>query len=170
MKICKKCGGDPKPLTEFRRDKEWLRGTCRECEREYGGGRIYSKQEKIERSDYQILRRKTDIEFGLIDNMRSRIRLAIKRKQKAGSAVNDLGCSIEELKNRFEKKFTKENGWSWTGPGRKLWHIDHIKPLASFDLTDRVQFLEAVNYKNLQPLSKEENGRKGVSILIGEIL
>lgn len=39
-------------------------------------------------------------------------------------------------------------------------NIDHIKPLASFDLTDRSQFLEACHYTNLQPLWSEDNIEK----------
>jgi len=39
---------------------------------------------------------------------------------------------------------------------------DHIKPLSSFDLTDRKQLLEAVNHTNLQPLWAEHNLEKGV--------
>jgi hypothetical protein len=44
---------------------------------------------------------------------------------------------------------------------RKLWHIDHIKPIARFDLTDPTQVAECFNYKNLRPLWQPENQRKG---------
>ena len=46
-----------------------------------------------------------------------------------------------------------------------FWHIDHIKPLSSFDLTDRKQLLEACNYKNLQPLLVFDNLSKGDKII-----
>lgn len=40
------------------------------------------------------------------------------------------------------------------------WHIDHIKPLCSFDLKDKVQFKEACHYSNLQPLWAKDNLNK----------
>jgi len=90
---------------------------------------------------------------------------AIASNQKAGSAVKDLGCSVAELKQYLEKRFYahsktgKQMAWdNWNLYG---WHIDHIQPLASFDLTNRKQFLEACHYTNLQPLWAEENLRKG---------
>lgn len=48
---------------------------------------------------------------------------------------------------------------SWENHG-SIWHIDHIRPLASFDLTNKEDVKIACNYKNLQPLFKEENIRK----------
>jgi len=83
---------------------------------------------------------------------------ALRGKVKQGSAVRDLGCSIEYFKLWIFMMF--QPGMTWENYG-KVWHIDHIKPLAAFDLTDREQFLQAVNYKNLQPLRIEENGSKG---------
>lgn len=47
---------------------------------------------------------------------------------------------------------------SWDNYGK--WHIDHIKPLADFDLSDPKQFKEACHYSNLQPLWAEENHKK----------
>jgi len=53
---------------------------------------------------------------------------------------------------------------NWDNWGIYGWHIDHIKPLASFDLTKREQLFEAVHYTNLQPLWANENLSKGDSI------
>jgi len=50
---------------------------------------------------------------------------------------------------------------TWENHSRAGWHIDHIKPLISFDLIEREQFLEACHYTNLQPLWAKENLRKG---------
>jgi hypothetical protein len=79
---------------------------------------------------------------------------------KSGSAVRDLGCSFEKLKRHLESQF--QPGMTWKNYGLHGWHIDHIKPLVLFDLTNRKQFLEACNYKNLQPLWAKENlSKKG---------
>jgi len=56
----------------------------------------------------------------------------------------------------LEKLF--KPGMTWDNHGE--WEIDHIRPLTSFDLVDRLQFLEAVHYTNLQPLWAGENRKK----------
>jgi hypothetical protein len=101
------------------------------------------------------LRYKNDIKYKLGVLLRSRINHALKNNQKSGSAVSDLGCSIEEFKKYLESKF--QEGMNWHNHGKFGWHIDHQIPVASFDLTDREQFLKAVHYTNLQPLWWYEN-------------
>jgi hypothetical protein len=53
---------------------------------------------------------------------------------------------------------------TWDNYGQFGWHIDHIKPLSVFDLTDREQFLEACRYTNLQPMWWKENLSKGSKV------
>lgn len=93
----------------------------------------------------------------LKDNLRSRLNHALKSNYKSGSAIKDLGCSISELKTHLESKFTPEMTWDNYGV---VWQIDHIEPLFKFDLSDPEQLKQACNYKNLQPLSKEEHKAK----------
>jgi len=97
---------------------------------------------------YNNVRYETDELFRLACILRSRVRSALKNNQKTGSAVRDLGCTLAELKTHIESLF--QPGMTWENHGD--WHIDHKKPLASFDLTDRIQFLQACHYTNLQPL------------------
>ena len=108
-------------------------------------------------------KRQNNINFKLSKRLRTRLWSAIKDNQKFGSAVKDFGCSIEELKTYLESKFL--SGMSWDNHGQYGWHIDHIKPLSSFDLTDRDQFLEACHYTNLQPLWWQDNLSKSDKIL-----
>jgi len=108
---------------------------------------------------YRNNKLKTDIQFKLSCILRNRLNTAIKENFKIGSAVRDLGCTIDELKIYLESKF--QNGMCWSNYGKDGWHIDHIIPLASFDLTDRNQLLEACHYTNLQPLWAKDNLSKG---------
>ena len=55
--------------------------------------------------------------------------------------------------------------WSNWGKGSCHWNIDHIRPLYTFDLTDREQFLKATNYTNMRPLWETDNlTRNGVML------
>lgn len=92
-------------------------------------------------------------------NLRSRLSKAIGRKQKTVSMNEYLGCSLEELKRHLESQF--KAGMTWDNYGE--WHIDHIKPLILFDLSDPEQVKQACNYKNLQPLWAKDNISKGDS-------
>lgn len=116
-----------------------------------------SKQRRMSQLKYERSRRKNDPTFKVKQNLRTRLRKALQRGTKTGSAVRDLGCSIDELKTHLESQF--QEGMSWENYGE--WHIDHIKPLAKFDLTDREQFLQACHYTNLQPLWADDNISKG---------
>lgn len=104
---------------------------------------------------YQKERYRADIQFRISSILRSRLKQAIKNNFKIGSAIKDLGCSITELKSYLESKFLI--GMSWDNYGLEGWHIDHIKPLSAFDLSDRKQILEACHYTNLQPLWAKDN-------------
>ena len=73
--------------------------------------------------------------------------------------MSDLGCTIPELKQYLESKF--QEGMTWENWGVHGWHIDHIIPLSSFDLTCREQFLKVCHYTNLQPLWAKDNLSKG---------
>lgn len=110
-------------------------------------------------------RYRKDIHFKLACNLRIRINHALKNNQKSGSAIDDLGCSVKQLKQHLENQFYShlevEKVMSWDNYGLRGWHIDHIIPLDAFNLTDRKQFLKACHYTNLQPLWAEENIRKG---------
>lgn len=97
----------------------------------------------------------TDLNWRLRGTLRARLNKALERGTKTGSAVRDLGCSIAEFRKYLESKF--QPGMTWDNWSRTGWHIDHIRPLASFDLTDREQLKQAVHYTNLQPLWAKDN-------------
>lgn len=86
-------------------------------------------------------------------SLRSRLRSAIKNGARSGSAVRDLGLPIPDFMSYIAAQF--KPGMSWDNWGE--WHLDHIRPLASFDLSHRTQLLEACNYRNYQPLWAADN-------------
>lgn len=103
---------------------------------------------------------RADVQFRLRMILRTRLNDALNGRRRPGSAVRDLGCSIPELMTWLEKQFRP--GMTWANHG--AWHIDHKRPLASFDLADRAQLLEAVHYTNLQPLWAQDNLHKGAKL------
>jgi len=118
----------------------------------------YRKNHRQEANEYVNNKLKININFKLAYNLRNRLRMAIYRNQKLGSAVKDLDCSIPFLKLHLESKFKPGMTWdNWSPTG---WHIDHIIPLNSFDLSNRKEFLKACHYTNLQPLWAEANWKK----------
>lgn len=90
----------------------------------------------------------TDICYRLKSNIVSRMNLALSKRTKSGRTEELLGCSIEQFRIYLESKFA--NGMNWEN--RFEWHIDHIKPCCSFDLSDPEQQKQCFHYTNLQPL------------------
>ena len=125
--------------------------------------KAYFKDNRDILNEYHRNRNRTNMQYKLTKTLRSRLHQAIKEDQKTGSAIHDLGCTIDELKIYLESKF--QEGMSWDNWSYEGWHIDHIKPLASFDLTDRNQLLQACHYTNLQPLWAKDNIAKSDKII-----
>jgi len=110
-----------------------------------------------QRINYERIKLKNNIKLKLIKNIRNRLHQALKNKQKAGSAIRDLGCSIEKFTLWIEMQWWE--GMSWENYGK--WHLDHIKALSNFNLENRDELLIACNFKNIQPMWAEDNLRKG---------
>ena len=122
------------------------------------------KQKKREwRRAYYLKTRKlnpkasTDPTFKKLNkSLRRRFKKALDGNKSGGKAVEYLGCTIPEFKAYLANLFTE--GMSWDNYG--LWHIDHIKPLCSFDLRDEGEIKKACHYTNLRPLWAEDNIKK----------
>lgn len=148
------------------------RRTKSEQKSEYDRARYKEKREqiltriagnRIPIRAYQNHRLATNPNVKLAKRLRNRVRGAMNGGVRAGSAITDMGCTVEELRMHIESQFRP--GMSWETWGNRGWHIDHIIPLASFDLTDREQFLRACHYTNLQPLWAEENHAKSKKVV-----
>lgn len=109
------------------------------------------------RKIYESKQREEKPELRIKSALRQRIRRVLKGKSKSASTMTLIGCSIDELKIHLQKQFKSNMSWSNYG----LWHIDHIKPCASFDLLVPREQEKCFHYSNLQPLWAIENLEKG---------
>ena len=100
-------------------------------------------------------RRKSNPSLKIEDAIRARVGIAIRKQfgVKATKTTNLIGCSIEQIRQHLEAQFLP--GMTWDNHGE--WHIDHIRPCASFDLTDPEQQKQCCHYTNLQPLWAADN-------------
>ena len=104
-------------------------------------------------------RRKYDIDYKLRMNLTRRVNEVLRDHIKSATTMRLVGCTTEELKLHLERQF--KPGMSWANHTVKGWHIDHIRPCASFDLTAPEQQKQCFHYTNLQPLWAGENYSKG---------
>ncbi len=89
-------------------------------------------------------------------SMSARMWAALKGR-KDESLFDLLTYNFDALKRHIESMFSE--GMSWENYGK--WHVDHIKPCAAFDLTDKDQFDSCWRLSNLQPLWASDNIKKG---------
>jgi|TARA_R110000764_G_scaffold62648_1_gene133006 hypothetical protein len=189
MKQCKKCN-QIKPLTEYCVRKGEIDGKHRYCKLclnsnfktyYHTSGRKNSEYYKTYRKEnkeyfnnyctnhyhtnkelYREWNREkyaTDIPFKIKHITSSRIHEALKTYQtlKKDRTIEYLGCSIGDYCNYLESKFDGKMNWDNQGD---YWHIDHIKPIASFDLNNEKELYKCFHYTNTQPMEALENRLK----------
>jgi hypothetical protein len=104
---------------------------------------------------YERERWHTDEMYRLKCRLRWFLREGIKGHVKSARASELLGCSLTDFKIYLESKF--EVGMTWQNYGKHGWHIDHIMPLAIFDLSKPEHQKRAYHFSNMQPLWAAEN-------------
>ena len=103
---------------------------------------------------------KNNIQFKLSKNMRRRISKCVQNKTESSS--NLLGCPIDLFIEWIEFNFDENMSWDNYG---KYWHLDHVKPCASFNLIDTDQQYICFNWTNIFPLKGKDNESKGDKII-----
>tara|TARA_B100001094_G_scaffold70371_2_gene66818 strand:- start:3537 stop:4241 length:705 start_codon:yes stop_codon:yes gene_type:complete len=114
---------------------------------------------------YNTKRRAEDPEFRLLNNLRNSLYKAVTAQsshQYKLKTIKLIGCTPKQLQIHIESLWTDE--MSWESYGLRGWHVDHIKPCASFDLKDPNQQKKCFHYTNLQPLWAEDNQSKGAKL------
>jgi hypothetical protein len=98
----------------------------------------------------------------LIKNLRRRVHHVISSDRKSGHTLELLGCSTDQFLGHLEIRFQEGMTWENYGP---VWHMDHVRPCASFDLRDPKQQRECFGWRNYQPLFAKDNLSKGAKIV-----
>jgi protein-arginine kinase activator protein McsA len=146
--ICKGCQSK-------RYQKNYKKKIARRNKKWYGK----NKQRVLDRNREYYRKRSKDPKYRAVKNLRSRMRAAIIDGRYSKSVMELLGGDREVVLKHIESQFKK--GMSWDNYGVHGWHIDHIRPCNSFDLSDPQQLKECFHYTNLQPLWAKDNIRKG---------
>ena len=124
----------------------------------------YRKKKLASNAKYCKAQLASNTAFKIKKILRNRVNKALKRHKKkavkSAKTCNLLGCTIPFFMKHIEKQF--KSGMSWENQGQ--WHVDHIRPCASFDLTQPEQQRICFNYKNLQPLWAADNMKKGAKL------
>ena len=143
---CKDCGGSS--ICEHNR----RRSNCKDC----GGGSICEHNRRRSRC------KDCDPNGYLTSLVRGRVYSAMKNysTRKDKHTLEYVGCSVEYLRTYLENQFEKEaercgHPISWENQGE--WHIDHIRPCASFDLDLEEERDKCFHYTNLQPMWGPDN-------------
>jgi hypothetical protein len=147
---------DKKEEREFNKHLQKMKKVVKICEK-YRVRSIRTPEFYMEFGNIAPIRKVSIKKTPLATLLRSRLINALKGKRSAKAALLYLGCTLEDLRQHLESLF--KPGMTWENHGS--WHIDHIRPLASFDLTKEENLYKACHYTNLQPLWAKENLKKG---------
>jgi len=146
--------------------------TCKVCRNKYEKERRDSYRDKLNQRAREVrlknkdvinarkrekeqIRRDNDPKYRLRHNLSTRLWLAVSKKM--GKTFDLVGCSHDDLISHLESKFI--DGMTWDNYGK--WHVDHIRPCSSFDLSNVDQQKECFHWSNLQPLWAYDNMSKG---------
>ena len=136
---------------------EWIKNN-KKLHDEYGKKSKQNPKNKIRRNKQRQLKESFDLNYKLKERLRNRIHSALKLNCKSKRTEELMGCNTEFFKNYIESKF--KDKMSWDNYGLYGWHIDHIKPCASFDLSKEEEQKRCFHYSNLQPLWAKQNIKK----------
>jgi len=143
------------------RNQHWLRAYSQAFRIRYQTDAAFREQKQAAYRLHAQKQRDLKTNRAISLNLRNRIYYALSSCGvcKTQASADLIGCTAEELRQHLQAQFT--DGMGWDNYGRDGWHIDHIRPCASFDLADLEQQRQCFHYSNLQPLWAADNIRKG---------
>ncbi len=113
------------------------------------------EKRKAKAADYFRSRFHNDPAFHMQERYRVRMNKML-RGIASGHTREMIGCDFCFFKSYIESQFTGSMSWA----NRNKWHLDHIRPISSFDLNDWEQVRQCFHYSNLRPVWAKTNMRK----------
>lgn len=165
-KICNYCKLE-KSIVNFcisKRNPDGLNNKCKECKNKIDRINESKPLCRKNKNEYLKNRLRNNIKYRLSNNISGYIRNSLIRGKEGRHWEELVGYTVEELKIHLEKQF--KEGMNWENYGLKGWHIDHIKPISSFNINsvEDEDFKKCWALNNLQPLWALENIRKSDKI------
>lgn len=105
-------------------------------------------------------RLQSDPSFAFGFRFRAKIRLLLSGLRKSAPTEQLLGCSIAEFRKHLESLWEPWMSWDNYGGKDGQWCIDHIMPVAAFDLSKPEEQKCCFHYSNLRPLCVKKNREK----------
>lgn len=168
IKICEHCG---KEFVTSNSRAVYCGDECRRINvnikaKEYRDNPLTRPKYKEAGREYRKKRLKTDIDYKLKYNIQNAILKYLKKYGKQNKSLHTLeylDYTMQDLKKHLESQFKPDMTWENHGT---LWHIDHIKPMASYKfVVDGEEDIDAIkqcwSLDNLRPLYSAENISKG---------
>jgi len=150
-----------KPFSEFYATKLTVTGrtsACKVCTNKLASEQRYKNPQ---------LRLRDCVRDGVVRKLKAKTQDEGERQKFR--EIYAFGCSLDILvffiENQFYPHPSSGKMMTWENYGKPAdgsegWDVDHIKPLASFDLLDEGQFKQASHVSNLQPLWHLDNSAK----------
>jgi len=143
-------------LNNFHKGKE----KCKECRLDYQRTEKGKRSQRKRNKKWEQSKKGKEFnrKYKLSRNLSNSIRASLKGNKNGEHWESIVGWKLKEFKYHMEKQFRP--GMDWDNHGE--WHIDHIRPISSFNIIDYNcdDFKECWSLSNLQPLWAEENLRK----------
>ena len=161
VRVCRVCF-EEKLMDDFFKAKGRKYGRRNECKLCFSRiNKDYLKKNPGYHNKNRKMKKAKDESYKISELLSRQLTNCLRIKQKKSKLEKNLDCSLEILYKWIEFQFDENMSWENYG---KYWWIDHILPKSHFNHTNEEELMLCWNFRNLCPVTKEENMSKGNKI------